>query len=143
MLPSLQPSRPKVFTPHAHTAYHSLLILTQLPHQPTQPTYAHQQRRTTHELPQQQQQQQQPPHATPVNQKPRSQVEAMPPSRTSPFRPPQSFYDAATRHPVFFTNNLRKPPFPIPQTPSQGWNPVAIGYIQERERVTGGAGTKL
>lgn len=67
----------------------------------------------------------------------------MPPTRAAPSLPAQSFYDAATRHPVFFTSNLRKPPFPIPQMPSQGWNPVANGYIQEREKVQSGLGTKL
>jgi hypothetical protein len=45
-----------------------------------------------------------------------------------------SFFDAATRHPVFFTQNLRKPPFPIPQIASQGWSPVASGYIMEQQR---------
>ncbi|KAF2631276.1 hypothetical protein BU25DRAFT_428973 [Macroventuria anomochaeta] len=124
MLPSLQPSRPK------------------LPQHTTQPT--HQQRRSTHELPRpQESSQQQPSYSPPNSQRPWSQIEAMPPARTAPSFPTHSFYDAATRHPVFFTNNLRKPPFPIPQMPSQGWNPVANGYIQEREKATGGSGTKL
>ncbi|KAF1924286.1 uncharacterized protein M421DRAFT_103897 [Didymella exigua CBS 183.55] len=123
MLPSLQPSRPKV---------------SQQPFQPN-----HQQRRTTHELSQQPQPHHQPTFSSPSTSRPRSQIEAMPPVRTSLSSPPQSFYDAATRHPVFFTNNLRKPPFPIPQIPSHGWSPVANGYIQERERTQGGSGTKL
>ncbi|UPX19055.1 uncharacterized protein EKO05_0009331 [Ascochyta rabiei] len=122
MIPSLQPSRPKPLQ------------------QATQPTYVYQQRRTTHGLPQPQPM---PSCSPPASQRPQSQIEAMPPARTSSSFPAQSFYDAATRHPVFFTNNLRKPPFPIPQMRSQGWNPVANGYIQERAKAQGGGGTKL
>lgn len=69
-------------------------------------------------------------------------MEAMPPHKAH-LLPSQSFYDAATRHPVFFTNSLRKPPFPIPQIPSHGWSPVANGYIQEKKKTQSGPGTKL
>jgi hypothetical protein len=48
--------------------------------------------------------------------------------------PAHSFYDSAIRHPVFFTQNLKKPPFPIPQIPCQGWSPVASGYIMEQQQ---------
>ncbi|KAF3043113.1 hypothetical protein E8E11_008740 [Didymella keratinophila] len=126
MLPSLQPSRPKL-------PQHG---------QPTRPS--HQQRRAAHELPQPSQPpQQQPAFSQPKLQQPRSQIEAMPPTRAPPSIPAQNLYDAATRHPVFFTHNLRKPPFPIPQLPSQGWNPVANGYIQERGAVGTVPRTKL
>jgi hypothetical protein len=60
----------------------------------------------------------------------------------SPFSPPRDFYDSATRHPVFFTDALRKPPFPIPQMASQGWNPVASGYIMEQRKREGDIGPK-
>ncbi|KAJ5065544.1 hypothetical protein J3E74DRAFT_414531 [Bipolaris maydis] len=123
MLPSLQPSRPKP------------------PQQSSQPAYA-QQRRATHSL---QQIISQPP-SLPLNPpKPHSQVEAMP-----PFGPPQTpasfftpVYDSAVRHPVFFTQNLKKPPFPLPQVASQGCNPVASGYIMEQGRAEAPGRTKL
>jgi hypothetical protein len=55
-----------------------------------------------------------------------------------PFCPAQApaynVYDSAVRHPVFFTQNLKKPPFPIPHIASQGWSPVANGYIMEQQR---------
>ncbi|KAF1838065.1 hypothetical protein BDW02DRAFT_565328 [Decorospora gaudefroyi] len=114
MIPALQPSRPKP------------------PQQSPLPTYAQQQqRRATHET---SHTQQQPTNLQPF--KPTSQIEAMP-----PFGPPQTppsfftpLYDSAVRHPVFFTQTLKKPPFPIPHGASQGWNPVASGYIVERRR---------
>ncbi|KAJ4985832.1 hypothetical protein SVAN01_08630 [Stagonosporopsis vannaccii] len=124
MLPSLQPSRPKVRP-------------SILPQQHPLPNTSLQQRRTTHNLPQP------PPHQHFNSHKPTSQIEAMPPRRTSPPLATQTFYDAATRHPVFFTSNLRKPPFPIPQMPAHGWSPVASGYVQERAGGKGGVGTKL
>ncbi|OSS44178.1 hypothetical protein B5807_11242 [Epicoccum nigrum] len=134
MIPSMQPSRPKL---------------------PSQPTHIQQQRRTTHSPPQPQpaQQQQQPTHThappgSSQGSKPKSQIEAMPPTRTPPMSlsaPAKSAYDAATRHPVFFTSSLRKLPFPMPQVGSAGWSPVASGYVLERERGRGqgGVGTKL
>jgi hypothetical protein len=51
--------------------------------------------------------------------------------------PPRSLYDSAVRHPVFFTDQLRKPPFPIPEMASRGFNPVASGYIVETKKVDG------
>ncbi|KAH6016592.1 hypothetical protein HBI83_135830 [Parastagonospora nodorum] len=116
MLPGLQPSRPKP------------------PQQSAVPTYAQQQRRAVHEAALQS-----PPppppgaQATVSHPRPRSQIEAMPPF--PPRQPSTSpFYDSAVRHPVFFTQNLKKPPFPIPQIASQGWSPVANGYIMEQQR---------
>jgi hypothetical protein len=69
----------------------------------------------------------------------------MPPtaSRPATFFPSQSFYDSAVRHPVFFTETLRKLPFPIPNMASHGWSPVASGYIKEQGRVEGNGRTKL
>jgi hypothetical protein len=56
-----------------------------------------------------------------------------------------TLYDPSTRHPVFFTEQLRKPPFPIPQYATQGVNPVAFGYVLDARRVDAAAGgrTKL
>ncbi|EOA86877.1 hypothetical protein ACJQWK_08436 [Exserohilum turcicum] len=129
MIPSQQPSRPKP------------------PQQSPQPSYAQQQRRALHISPQASQPQALArPSALPVNPpKPRSQVEAMPPF--GPLQTPATFftpvYDSAIRHPVFFTQNLKKPPFPIPQVASQGWNPVANGYIMEQRRADAPGKTKL
>lgn len=103
----------------------------QPPQQPALPTYAQQQRRAVHEAPVQSI----PPgaQATVSHARPRSQIEAVPPF--PPRQPSASaFYDSAVRHPVFFTQNLKKPPFPIPQIASQGWSPVANGYIMEQHR---------
>lgn len=52
-------------------------------------------------------------------------------------------YDSAIRHPVFFTQTLKKPPFPIPQVASQGWSPVASGYIAEQKKIEANGRTKL
>jgi hypothetical protein len=103
----------------------------QPPQQSTLPTYAPQQRRATHEA------------SPPLNPaasgsqqslvRPQSQIEAMPPFRPTQ-APASSFYDSAIRHPVFFTQNLKKPPFPLPNIASQGWSPVASGYIMEQQR---------
>lgn len=41
-------------------------------------------------------------------------------------------YDPSTRHPVFFTQSLRKPPFPIRDGSGGGFSPVAFGYVVER-----------
>ncbi|OAL04155.1 hypothetical protein IQ06DRAFT_324587 [Phaeosphaeriaceae sp. SRC1lsM3a] len=113
MLPSLQPSRPKP------------------PQQSAPSTYVHQQRRAVHETTHQNQS---PDTArdSPAT-RPRNQLEAMPPHQPA-HAPAHSFYDSAIRHPVFFTQNLKKPPFPIPQIASQGWSPVANGYIMEQQR---------
>jgi hypothetical protein len=61
-------------------------------------------------------------------------MEAVPPFASSPLIPPRNLYDSAVRHPVFFTEQLRKPPFPIPTVATYGWNPVASGYIFEQRR---------
>lgn len=80
--------------------------------------------------------------------KPQNQIEAMPPFATPPHHPlnkAPSLYDSAIRHPVFFTQQLRKPPFPIPNMASHGWNPVASGYIVEtmKPKTDGAVKTKL
>ncbi|KAJ4296918.1 hypothetical protein N0V90_006966 [Kalmusia sp. IMI 367209] len=118
MFPFLQPQRPKP------------------PQQPSRPQYPHQQIRAAH-----------PATSTPLSTappmsassplKPRSQVEAMPPF-TAPLAMPRNLYDSAVRHPVFFTEQLRKPPFPIPVAATQGWNPAASGYILEQRRAEAG-----
>lgn len=105
----------------------------QPPQQSAQPTYTQQQRRAVHEAPHHNQ-----PSTTPADHptgRPRNQLEAMPPFPPAQAPGSQSFYDSAIRHPVFFTQNLKKPPFPIPQIASQGWSPVANGYIMEQQRV--------
>ncbi|KAI8942723.1 hypothetical protein NX059_000771 [Plenodomus lindquistii] len=111
--------------------------------QPSQPTYAHQQQRTTQFTPQAVNPT--PAQNSATSPKPRSQIEAMP-----PFGPPQTpatfftpLYDSAVRHPVFFTQNLKKPPFPLPQAASQGWSPVANGYIHEQQKAEAAGKTKL
>ncbi|KAL7778638.1 hypothetical protein CFE70_008139 [Pyrenophora teres f. teres 0-1] len=92
-------------------------------------------------------QQSQPLTNPPLNSaRPRSQIEAMPPF--GPAQTPATFftpvYDSAIRHPVFFTQNLKKPPFPIPQVAAHSWNPVASGYVAEQRRSGEVAGkTKL
>jgi hypothetical protein len=43
---------------------------------------------------------------------------------------------------VFFTEQLRKPPFPIPSLGSGGFSPVASGYIVERKKGEGSVGGK-
>ncbi|KAH8728744.1 hypothetical protein GQ44DRAFT_646557 [Phaeosphaeriaceae sp. PMI808] len=123
MFPGSQPTRPKP------------------PQQSALPTYAHQQRREAHEASLRPQPTSAQAIAPSTNTaRPQSQIEAMPPFRTTQnfatYQPP-TFYDSATRHPVFFTQNLRKPPFPIPQIASQGWSPVASGYIMEQRKALG------
>jgi hypothetical protein len=131
MIAGLQPSRPKICERVYSCA--SLVDGLQPPQQSAQTTYVHEQRRAVHEA-----------ISSPQPQglsttRPRSQIEAMPPHHTAlattPFQPPpHALYNSAIRHPVFFTQNLRKPPFPIPQIASQGWSPVASGYIMEQQR---------
>ncbi|KAH7398439.1 hypothetical protein BKA66DRAFT_203743 [Pyrenochaeta sp. MPI-SDFR-AT-0127] len=128
MLPGLQPSRPKP------------------PQQSALPTYAHQHRRAVHESSQDISPQiPQPSRSMLGPARPRSQVEAMPPF--GPAQTPATFftplYDSAIRHPVFFTQNLKKPPFPIPQSTGQGYNPVASGYIMEQRKSDAAGRTKL
>jgi hypothetical protein len=59
--------------------------------------------------------------------------------------PSRTLYDSAVRHPVFFTESLRKPPFPIPAMGSHGFSPVAMGYINETRKMgmNNGLKTKL
>ncbi|EGP84416.1 uncharacterized protein MYCGRDRAFT_87541 [Zymoseptoria tritici IPO323] len=107
MIPSLQPSRPKV---------------------PAQSQHVQQQTRTFHT------------HAT----APRNQIEAMPPFTTpetakAQLVSPVSTYNPATTHPVFFMNNFRKPPFPLPM--NTGFSPAATGYVFGRTRTD--SNTKL
>lgn len=52
----------------------------------------------------------------------------------TPLLPPRGLYESAVRHPVFFTEQLKKPPFPIPGVAGHGWSPVAAGYILEQRR---------
>lgn len=73
---------------------------------------------------------------------PRNQIEAMPPNTTPP--PLPLVFNPATMHPVFFMNNWRKTPFPLPINPAV--SPVAAGYVFPIVRpnsVGGGNGTKL
>lgn len=65
---------------------------------------------------------------------PKSRIEAMSPSAkhtpaaaAAKKQAPQPVYNPAFVHPVFFTSNWRKPPFTLPINPS--FSPVATGYI--------------
>lgn len=145
MFPSLQPHRPKVCRLlDACEAFTDIFL--QAPQQPARPTYAPQQTRATHAPPLSQPAQA--PTGAPTQasqQKPRSQIEAMPPFASSPLVPPRTVYDSATRHPVFHTELLRRPPFPLPAAATHGWNPVASGYVFEQRKVeaNGDPRTKL
>lgn len=141
MLPGLQPSRPKVRC-HSKSLMSVFAHSSQPPQQAAQSTYTLQQRRVSHE-PARPVQTVNPQYFPPA--RPRSQVEAMP-----PFGPPHTpatfftpVYDSAVRHPVFFTQTLKKPPFSIPLAASQGYNPVASGYIVEQRRAEQPGKTKL
>ncbi|KAI7537794.1 hypothetical protein KC331_g10731 [Hortaea werneckii] len=88
-----------------------------------------------------------PSKATPsLDGSPKSQIEAMPPSKTQPpssNRPQQAMplYNPAIVHPVFFSNGWHKPPFPLPF--NAGWSPAAAGYaFNNRQRSTNNT-TKL
>ena len=73
---------------------------------------------------------------------PRNQLEAMPPSKAplKPVGPPiPMVYNPATTHPVFFTNNFHRPPFPLPM--DAGLSPAATGYVFAKEQL--GSRTKL
>ncbi|KAL2349711.1 hypothetical protein BJ546DRAFT_866359, partial [Cryomyces antarcticus] len=97
----------------------------------------HQQIRTT-----QQQHQPSAPQSHPRSPpKPRSQLEAMPPHLSPlslqarmPSSPVTQHYNASIRHPVFFTERLRKAPFPLPIAARGSMSPVAEGYILEDRR---------
>ncbi|OCL11677.1 hypothetical protein AOQ84DRAFT_286716 [Glonium stellatum] len=135
MLPALQPSRPKS-SPQLG------------------PSYLHQQTRSQQQLagssmiPQEMRQ----TIERLAARMPKTQLEAMPPFGPMPQAPMlqsrvtgfmQHQYDSATRHPVFFTEQLRKPPFPLPEDASRGLNPVAHGYITENRRPDAGTGGRI
>jgi len=109
MLPSLQPSRPKV------PSYTSPPPLNQQPS------------RTATSVPV-------PPISPPTLRylPPRNQIEAMPPVAPSPTRlalgQPQQQFLSALRHPVFFTDRFTKAP-PGVQTGGSSGTPVATGYV--------------
>jgi len=59
-----------------------------------------------------------------------------------PHRSIPPFYDSATMHPVFFTEKVRRPPFPMPTAAGCGtMNPVAYGYVFSERQASNG--TKL
>ncbi|KAF2188104.1 hypothetical protein K469DRAFT_748481 [Zopfia rhizophila CBS 207.26] len=139
MLPALQPSRPR--NPQQQQQQ-------QQQQQPPHPSFIRQQQRAVHEQ----------LHPLPLSSKapssprrninlskPRSHIEAMPlfgPAQShlflgKPMGPAPNLYDSALRHPVFFTEQLRKPPFPIPEIASQEWSPVASGYVMENRKTDG------
>lgn len=72
-----------------------------------------------------------------------ARVLPIPPPSQVPFRTPigpmAASYDSAHRHPVFFTERYRKPPFTLPDGGGAGgiFNPVAQGYIFEGSRRPG------
>ena len=87
-------------------------------------------------------------HCFPRPYRPRTQIEALPPGgilqdfnfdqflrpsiprpfTSAPVSPPPQQYDPATRHPVFFTQTLQKPPFGVGAGNSV--SPVAMGYVE-------------
>ncbi|KAI7238629.1 hypothetical protein KC330_g2493 [Hortaea werneckii] len=89
-----------------------------------------------------------PSKATPsLDGSPKSQIEAMPPSKTQPLPPSipprqaMPLYNPAIVHPVFFSDGWHKPPFPLPF--NAGWSPAAAGYaFNNRQRATNNT-TKL
>ncbi|KAF7196711.1 hypothetical protein HII31_02081 [Pseudocercospora fuligena] len=103
MISSLQPSRPQAHSHHPHN-----------------PQYQQQIRNTHTEV-------RQPALVT----SPRNQIEAMPPSKTTP-EPPRvtPMFNPATMHPAFFSGNWRKQPFPLPINPSL--SPATLGYVFPR-----------
>ncbi|PBP21857.1 hypothetical protein BUE80_DR007296 [Diplocarpon rosae] len=105
MISSMQPSRPKV------------------PRPDPPPPLNQQQTRTSSTLSSQ----------TPLARIPRSQMEAMPPFSSTPRNQhepvlTQSTLDPSKRHPVFFTQRLKKAP--AGASVGSGWSsPVAAGYV--------------
>ncbi|KAK4915194.1 hypothetical protein LTR28_013584, partial [Elasticomyces elasticus] len=92
----------------------------------------------------QQQKHQQPsqhPHPRSNTPNSRSQLEAMP-AHFSALSPQPQFssspitqhYNPSTRHPVFFTERLRKAPFPLPNAARGSIHPAVEGYILENRR---------
>ncbi|EPE35736.1 hypothetical protein GLAREA_05073 [Glarea lozoyensis ATCC 20868] len=83
-----------------------------------------------------------------TRQQPASQIEAMPPNantnpNSQPFRVPRVILDPARRHPVFFTERLKRAPHGV----GGGVGGVAEGYVWEEGRrdvsVGNGAGSRL
>lgn len=70
----------------------------------------------------------------PIEQKPRNQIEAMPPLETpngntvEEFRVPRVILDPAKRHPVFFTDRFKKAPNGVA---SGRGSPISEGYVFE------------
>ncbi|KAH7411264.1 hypothetical protein BKA64DRAFT_663051 [Cadophora sp. MPI-SDFR-AT-0126] len=116
MFTSMQPSRPK------------------LPHHHPNPPSNQQQQRTSSTLSSQHQDSSYssiPPQTPPL---PRNQIEAMPPlpfpvARTSFLAPQQMIHDASKRHPVFFTERLKKAPEGVRAGNGNWSSPVASGYV--------------
>jgi hypothetical protein len=54
-----------------------------------------------------------------------------PPAQFLSYPPRIPLYDPAKCHPVFFTQSLRKPPFPFADGGGGMANPVAFGYVAE------------
>ncbi|KAL3420031.1 hypothetical protein PVAG01_08530 [Phlyctema vagabunda] len=98
--------------------------MQQLPPAPTQPPMNQQQTRQTSAS---SAVQYHPPFA------PRSQIEAMPPfpaMRSLPAQgPAQIILDAAKRHPVFFTDRLKRAPTGVNTGEGLSSSPIAKGYI--------------
>jgi hypothetical protein len=73
------------------------------------------------------------PNYTYTPPRPRNQIEALPPNHSlqahQQIRSQQLLLDAAIRHPVFFTDRLKKAPMGV-RAGSAGWSsPVAEGYV--------------
>ncbi|KAH9233336.1 hypothetical protein K456DRAFT_53900 [Colletotrichum gloeosporioides 23] len=66
---------------------------------------------------------------------------APPPPPLLHLQPPAQ-HNASVRHPVFFTEKLRRPPLVL--SPGMGMSPVAHGYVyQDGRRADGTSGPKL
>lgn len=127
MLPTLQPQRPNVPRPNRHFG--------------SNPLY---------------QQQARPDQTSSIHQQPRSQVEALSPfthllpsTQRAQSTCSVQQYDPATRHPVFFTERLRRAGTTPGYVVREGLSPVAEGYAwvdnawEGLEREVGERGTKL
>ncbi|KAF2719084.1 hypothetical protein K431DRAFT_229400 [Polychaeton citri CBS 116435] len=81
-----------------------------------------------------------------ITARPQSQVEAMPqsgsPQTTRQLINPSLPWNPASMHPVFFSENWRKSPFPMPAG-ATGFSPVATGYVFGRSRQSIDVATKL
>jgi hypothetical protein len=66
-----------------------------------------------------------------VSAAPRSQIEAMPPTplARNQLQQRQVKLDASTRHPVFFTDKLKKAPVGVDAGGGSWSSPVATGYV--------------